>query len=256
VIGLAAGIADGKGKPKPSSYKPHGTSDLFEKNGQVCLGASFAGHGGWATKYHETYVSTNNMQGTIDDSSSETFSWQVGEKTSGAQCPLVFLKGYKPNGGGAVFDTGFIRNGENINDVNSPALQQPVTFKCSKGIIQHSSTGPNDSLKIQVEGGSIVFIATIVVPHVPCVDPNNGDETPGSPDAGDAVEGGHIGGDWFTASSGKVPISLLEHVKSITVNVASDSHTGGQPNCGVQDANVKCSQAGVWQGTFTLTASV
>jgi hypothetical protein len=246
VVALGAGIAAGRPRPKP--YTPHGSSDLFAVNGQVCISADFAGHGGWTTNYHETYVSTDNQPGTIDDKSSASFSWQVEQHGIDADCALTLLRGVQTHGGGTVFNGGFTRYSENVNDVNTPALPPPVTYSCSKGIIAHASSGSADSmLKITRQGASLVFTATVELPSAPCGGENS--------EAGTPVVGGKIGGDWFTASSAKVPISLLEHVKSMTVSVASASNNGGLPNCGVSSSNVKCSQTGAWQGTITLKAS-
>ena len=94
---LLAGPAAGRPRPAKKSYTSsgHGT---YERTGQACFGAKWAGTGGWKTSYRETTMEPNVGTTTDTATGDSSYSWDEKDVAGGAACALELLKypGAKP----------------------------------------------------------------------------------------------------------------------------------------------------------------
>jgi hypothetical protein len=259
---LLAGPAVGKKPPaKKSPAKKSYTSSghgTYESLGQACFGAKWAGTGGWSTSYKQTTTETNVGMSTDTFGGDSSYSWDERAVAGGADCALELLKipGNKPTGG-ASWNEGYVRIGTKGSEVQTFPTSPTVTTPCSKAVTEHPSTFASGDMVLQSKGSSLVFEINLGLPVAGC--------DAAFPDGlfpGEAVPEGKVGGDFLGSTSVKVPKTLFEYARTVAITISSDASHGSLPNCGVVPATtvssgssstVKCSQAGAWQGTLTLS---
>jgi hypothetical protein len=249
---LLAGPAVGKKPTAKKSYTSsgHGT---YESTGQACFGAKWAGTGGWSTSYKQTTTETNVGTSTDTFSGDSSYSWDERAVEGGAACALELLKipGNKPTGG-ASWNQGYVRIGTKGNEVQTFPTSPTVTTPCTKAATEHPSNFASGDMVLKSRGSSLVFEINLGLPGEGCdgVFP------------GQAVPEGKVGGDFLASTSVKVPKTAFEHARTVAITISSDPSHGPRSNCGVIPAStvssgssstVKCSQAGAWQGTLTLS---
>ena len=250
---LLAGSAVGRQHPAKKSYTSSGRG-TYESTDQACFGAKWAGTGGWKTSYKKTSTETNVGTSTDTVNGDTSYSWDESAVAGGAACALELLKypGSKPTGG-AFWNKGYVRIGSHGSEVQTFPTSPSVTTPCSESVTKPPSGGGFSAgdMLLEAKGSSLVFKVTLGFPGEGC----------DYAFPGDAVPEGKVGGDFLESTSVKVPKTVFEHAKKVTITISSEPGRGPKPNCGVAPAvivssgeqtTVHCSQAGAWQGKLTL----
>lgn len=246
---LLAGAAIAKKTTTKKPFTPSG-SGTYEKTGQACFGAKWAGTGGWSTSYQQSVVTPNVGTSTTTYKGESSYSWDESAVAGGADCALELLKepGSKPSGG-ATWNKGYARVGSQGSEVETFPTSPTVTTPCSQAASKPPSGGgfASGDMVVQSQGSTVVFEVTLGLPGEDC--------DYGFP--GDAVPGGSVRGAFLTSTSVKVPKTVLEHASKVVIVISSDPKSGPKPNCGEPSGSshgvtVTCSQTGAWQGTLTL----
>jgi len=236
---------------KPGGYTAKGHSNIYATDGQVCFLSTWQGNGGWSTNYHSTSTGPapgQSASGTNEDSSS--YSWDAKPASRGGVCGFILIEGFKPHPSES-YNAGFLRLALMGDDKSESTNSAPTHETCSKSLITHGSGGQaTGGFTSQVRGNSLVFTATVFLGEAPTVQP--GCATYALP--------GSLGtaGNFLTASSVPVPISVFRTARTVSVTFSSDPSRVPHPNCGLAEtpsagSHVDCTEKGSWQGTLTFT---